>query len=149
MLHVIEIWFNLACVIPKLWVVSGTHQAEYSNHDVLHFQKLRIYFLIQCILKNNKTVKPTTVHTDMVPYPGDFFESFLLAGFAFCIQRSSHGLQLYYFLFKKKKKKGNIKSYIELKQYMKTSYSAKLQKLFVTSWLVSSISLKTIYTSIG
>lgn len=59
-------------------------------------------------------MKPTTVNTDIAPYPGDFFESFLLAGFVFCIQRSSHGLQLYYFL----KKKKEICSYIELKQYM-------------------------------
>lgn len=95
----IEIWVNLACVIhPKHSVVSGTHQAEYSNHDALHVQKFRIYFPIQCILKDNKPMKPTTVNTDMAPYPGDFFESFLLAGFVFCIQKSSHGLQLYYFL---------------------------------------------------
>lgn len=43
-------------------------------------------------------MKPTSVNTDIAPYPGDFFESFLPAGFVFCIQKSSHVLQLYYFL---------------------------------------------------
>lgn len=43
-------------------------------------------------------MKRTTVNTDIAPYPGDFFESFLLGGFVFCIQKSSHVLQLYCFL---------------------------------------------------
>lgn len=49
-------------------------------------------------------MKPNSINTDIAPYPGDFFESFLLAGFVFCIQKSSHVLQLYYFLKKKTKK---------------------------------------------
>lgn len=53
------------------------------------------------------------INTGIAPYPGGFFESFLLAGFAFCIQKSSHVLQLCYFL-----QEESIQSYTYIKQYM-------------------------------
>lgn len=50
--------------------------------------------------KREYSNKPDRCKTAIAPHPGDFFESFLLAGFVFCIQKSSRVLQLYCFLKK-------------------------------------------------